>query len=131
MKWGVLGLAVGLLVASSAAWATPPTLDYTTTVKTAVGNGREVDTTFWDPAEDHRFVLQGCIVNANNASITVEFEVSDVDVLPPMRFESTGQKVMGFGSAPLYVSATDAVLTYTVTGSGAWSIMCAGYEEIL
>jgi len=125
----VVGLALLLACFHSPAWALPPHLDYETQTKTATGAGPSTDTALWTPVTGNRFILQGCVVNANNASITVELEVSDVDVIPPMQFESTGTQVVEMGGIPLYVSVEDAVLTYTVTGSGAWSILCVGYEE--
>ena len=124
MRWGLLGL---LIIGMAVAEAVPPTLDYETTTKTATVSAISSDVTLWDPAADHRFVLLGCMINARAAG-TVELEVSDVDVIPPIRFESTGTVVIGFGYAPLYVSAEDAILTYTTT-AGLFSIMCAGYEE--
>lgn len=128
-RWA--GIALSLAVCAAPAFAERPHIDYTTQTKTATGVGTSTaDTALWTPATGNRFHLQGCVVNANNASITAEFEVSDVDVLPPMRFESTGQRVVEGGGVPLYSSVRDAVLTYTITGSGSWSLMCWGYESV-
>ena len=129
MKKQLAGLVLMLALLSPPAWALPPHLDYETQTKTATGTAPSTDTTLWTPVTGNKFILQACWVSANNASITVELEVSDVDVIPPMRFESTGTKVVEMGGAPIYVSTEDAVLTYTVTGTGAYAILCVGYEE--
>ena len=129
MKRRLAAIAAVLVVACAPAWADRPHIDYTTVTKTATGTGTSTaDTALWTPASGTRIVLLGCFFAANNASITVELEVSDVDVIPPVRFESTGRQSVEGGGAPIYVSARDDILRYTVTGSGSWSIMCWGYE---
>lgn len=127
--WTRLGLSLALgLVGIVPVFADRPHLDYTTVTKTATGSGAATDTTLWDPESGKRFFLLGAMVCARNAAITVELEVSDVDVVPPIRFESTGCQVVEAGGGILYESVTDAILTYTVTGSGSWSVLTWGYE---
>lgn len=125
-----LALLGALWMLGGVAWAGPPHGDYTTITNRATGQAPSTaDTALWTPTTGNKFLLQGCLVAANNASVTVELEVSDVDVIPPIRFETTGRQVVESGGAVIYESAQDAVLTYTVTGSGGWSILCWGYEE--
>src|SRR3990167_10867014 len=108
------------------AWADAPHHEYDTQTKTATGTGSSTDATLWDPAAGKRFILFGCVIAMDSAG-TFELEVSDVDVIPPIKFQSTGRIQVWGGAWPIYVSATDAVLTYTVAptnGSSTWSVMC-------
>lgn len=121
-------MAIGLVVPS--AWAELPHREYTTQTKTATTSPdgtTETDVALWTPASGKRFVLQGCTISANNAG-TVELEVSDVDVVPPIHFQTAGARVLSHGGAPIYVSAKDAVLRYTTSVDGEFSLLCTGYE---
>ena len=132
--WLAAGTACWLLVGGLA--AAQDTLHYETQMKTATSPTAQTDAVLWTPTTGNRFVLQGCGVSAI-APVRVEFEVSDVDVIPPIYLESYGMKLVESGGAPLYVSAQNAVLTYTTatfeTGPGVayrdTSVFCWGYEE--
>lgn len=131
MKWMLVWLlSLGFLV-PGLAWADgPPHHQYTTVTKTATGaSSSAADVALWTPTTGNQFLLLGCLLSARNASIQIELEVSDVDVITPVRFETTGSLVVQNGGAVIYESAEDAVLRYTVTGSGEWSIDCWGYEN--
>ena len=103
--------------------------EHTVVNKNATGTGATSAATLWTPTSGNAFYLQGCMASANNASITVRFQVASADVIPPIRFESTGRYSVESGGAVIYESAKDAVLTYTITGGGAWSVLCWGWEE--
>lgn len=111
---------------------------YTTQTNTATSTSAQTDTTLWDPAAGKRFILQG-VMACTDLPVQVEFEVSDADVVPPMYFESYGCQTVQAGGAAIYMSARDAVLTYTTTalfdyngnGIGDYSrvsVMAWGYE---
>ena len=131
-RW-IGGLAlVGLLVAGPA-FADRPTTYYTTQTKSATSTSAQTDATLWTPASGKAFVLQGCFVAAETP-VRVEFEVSDVDVIPPFVMDSYGTALIGGGENPIYTSAVNAVLTYTTVISGLsatypnTSVMCWGFE---
>lgn len=120
-------------------WATPvcadllPTEAYTTITKTDTSTSAQTATTLWTPATGKVFVLQGCVASATNG-ISVRFQVSGVDVIPPMYLPSYGVSQVGGNYAPIYTSSVaDAVLTYTTVKQGAnygsVSVMCWGYER--
>lgn len=130
--WLVVVLA---LVLGDVAWAEKPTNLYLTVTKTSVSSGAQTDTTLWDPPADFRFILQGGLVCSDRAA-SFELEVSNVDVVPPMVVPSDGCVPFGGTEAPIYVGATDAVLTYTTaftgytnTAAGAVSVMVWGWED--
>lgn len=119
----VLGLPV------MAAWAESSITWGKAVVKTAVQSGTATDSTLWSPDAGNRFLLMGCMFSASNAG-TVELEVSDVDVIPPITMASGGTFAVGFGGFPIYESATDAILTYSTSASaGTIRIMCSGWEQ--
>lgn len=89
-----------------------PHHEYTTQTKTATSTTAQTDTTLWTPATGKRFILQGVLVCAT-MSVRVELEVSDVDVIAPVYLDSYGCRTVDASGAALYMSATDAVLTYT------------------
>lgn len=124
----VLGLLALALTAPSA-WATKPTLDYTTSTKNGNTTDAQTDTTLWDPAANYRVVLQGCVASAD-ATQTLEIEVSDVDVLPPIYLAANTSITIAGGFAPIYVGAVDGVLAYTTTTSANTTITCWGWEDI-
>lgn len=129
MKRGLAGVALAVVLLAQTAWAEKPTNWGTPVTKTAVQSGNATDTTLWDPAADNAFVLVGCVFSAS-AVANVELEVSDVDVVPPIYLPSVGTVSIGFGPFPLYRSAVDAVLKYTVLqNSNIVSILCTGWEE--
>ena len=128
---GVCGLALAAPV-----WAdAPPHTSYTTQTKSATVTADSTDTALWTPLSGSRFALQGCKFSSPVAAL-LELEVSDVDVVPPQYLESYGDSQVGGVGAPIYTSATDAVLRYTVTFTGYTpavqderaSLVCWGYE---
>ena len=131
----VLVFIAGVWLASAcgSAWADRPTDHFTPVTKTATATSAQTDTTLWDPEADFRIVLMGCEISAKFAQ-TVELEVSNADVVPPMFFESYGIKSVGNGYAPIYQGAVDGILTYSTTADGhsplaaATAIVCWGYE---
>lgn len=125
----LLAVALSLLCAPGA-WAGPPDAEVTTQTKTVsliISDGAKTDTALWTPTSGNFFVLMGCAFSTKQAG-TVELEVSDADVIPPQHFQTAGKASIGFGAYPLYVSAVDAVLTYTTSVAGEFSILCTGYE---
>lgn len=129
-RWLVLSLLC--LVGASVCSAENPTIWGKPVTKTATvtGNGT-ADTALWTPATGNRIVLMGCIISTS-AAYKVELEVANVDVIPPMGFQSGGPVSIGFGTFPLWMGTADATLDYTVTNAGATastSMVCSGYEE--
>lgn len=127
-------IAVALWVGMGSVAVAQPHLDYQTQTKTATVTGESTDTALWTPLTGSRFALQGCAF-ASSTAADVQLEVSDVDVVPPIYLESYGMKMIGGVGAPIYTSATDDVLRYTVeftdhtnSGTTRLSIMCWGYE---
>lgn len=108
-----------------------PTQAYTTMTKIDTSTTAQSATTLWTPTTGYRFVLQGCLVSSQRA-LKVRFQVSSVDVIPPIYLESYGSQMVGGTYAPIYTSAVDAVLTYTTTTEstsyGSVSVSCWGYE---
>ena len=130
-RWGLAAL---LALASLAVPAWAELYQYDTVTKTATVTTGATDTALWTPATGYRFVVQGCEFSSTVAAL-VELEVSDVDVIPPQYADSYGKWQVGGGEAPIYQSAIDAVLRYTVTFSAYTpapdtrvSIVCWGYE---
>jgi len=124
-----LWLVLGVLALPAPAWAARWLYgQYTPVMKNNNTTDAQTDTTLWDPATDYRFVLQGCAVSAD-ATETVQFEVSDVDVIPPIYLAANTSVLVGGGSAPIYVGAIDAILTYTTTTSANTSVACWGWED--
>ena len=121
-------VAAVLLFVCTSVWADRPHIDYTTVTKTVRGSVAATDTAFWTPASGEKIILMGCAVESDTGGQTIEIEISDIDVIPPQRFESSGLRVISGGGAPIYETARDAVLRYTVSSNGNFSIMCWGYE---
>ena len=132
-RWGMGLLLLGLVGVASTAHADRPSDQFQTITKTATATTAQTDTTLWDPAAGKRIILMGCVISAKFAQ-TVELEVANVDVVPPIYFESFGIRTIGTGDSPVYVGATDAVLTYSTSSAGhspqapTTSIVCWGYE---
>ena len=128
----ILALAVAL--GASPAFAQAPHHDYTTVQKTATALSAQTDATLWTPATGKAFILYGCVISAR-LPVRVELEVSDVDVVPPIYFESNGTVLVGGHGFPIYMSATNAVLTWTTSVEGMSdthdrvSVLCWGYES--
>ena len=134
-------LGFALAIASALlAWVTIVSADnpidtYAPTTKTAtVTVAAQTATTLWAPTSGFRIALMGCTVSTRHAQ-QVRLQVAGVDVVPPMFFESYGVHAVGGGSStPIYVGATDAVLTYTTSAAGhspiepTTSIICWGFE---
>ena len=117
------------LVASPSAWASRWLLgDYLPVTKNENTTDAQTDTTLWDPDAEFRFVLQGCFVSAD-ATQTVEFEVSDVDVIPPVYLAANTSVLIGGGSAPIALGAVDAILKYTTTTSANTTVLCWGWQD--
>lgn len=125
------------LVATIFLWATssfaePPTRDYTTVTKIATATGGVFeDSTLWDPDSGKRIVLLGVFVSSD-VWADIELEVSNVDAVNPIHLESPGSKLIESGGRPIWVSAKDAVLTWsskTLPIQANVSIMVWGYEE--
>lgn len=134
MRKTVLGVvALGLMLAAPV-WADRPSDQFQTITKTATATTAQTDTTLWDPAAGKRIILMGCVISSQFAQ-TVELEVSDVDVVPPLYFESYGIKTLGTGYGPLWEGALDAILTYSTTSTThssiapSTAISCSGYES--
>ena len=106
---------------------------YNVVTKTATSTSSQSATTLWTPATGFRFALQGCFLAAEGP-VRIRLQVSGTDVIPPVVLETYGTATIGTGDSPIYMSATDAVLTYTtvITGLSAsypnTSIVCWGYE---
>ena len=128
-----VGFLLGLvLLGSPPCWADRSTSDYVTVTKSATVTltSFQTDVTLWTPASGNRIHLQGCIFSANRA-MTIELEVSDVDVIPPIQMPSGGVVTVGGADAPIYVGAVDGVLAYTISvNSGSASSLCWGWEGI-
>lgn len=133
LRWTLLAAACGVLLAAGDVRAERPTDLWDTITKTATSTSAQTDTTLWTPPSGKRIALQGCLISATRAT-EVQFEVSDVDVIPPVYMESYGTVLVGGDQTLLYRSAKDAVLTYTTTNTahspsyGSVSVMCWGYE---
>lgn len=131
-KRGVALLGLALVLGAASASAERPDI-WGTKTKTATATSAQTDTALWTPASGKRVALQGCVISATKA-MQVELEVSDVDVVPPIYFDSYGRLTIGGDSTLLYVGDPDAVLTYSTTNSGhsgshgSVSIACWGYE---
>ena len=133
MRWRRLMASVWLTLWTGMAWAEAPHILYETKTKNATSTSTQTDQTLWDPDAGKRFILQGVTI-CSDAAVQVELEVSDADVVPPVYQESYGCKSIGYGAAPIYMSATDAVLTYTTSSAGHSggyrdvSVQAVGYE---
>jgi hypothetical protein len=104
----------------------------TTIYKTDISTSAQTDTTLWDPAANKRIRLRGCMVSADKAAI-VQFEVSNVDVIPPLYLISHGTVSTGPGNPYIWEGLTDEILTYTTTANspayGSVSVLCFGDER--
>lgn len=125
----MLGSLICVLLGGTAQ-ADKPTSYYLTVNKNTDTTDAVTDATLWDPDAGYRFILQGCAVSADAAQ-TVQFEVSDVDVIPPLYLAANGNAQVGIGDAPIYVSAVDAILTYTTTTSANTTVVCWGWQDII
>src|SRR3990167_6073218 len=123
--WGVAAALVVLVAAPAGAFE--PHRSYTTVTKNANTTDAQTDATLWDPAAGKSVALQGCAVSTD-ATETIQVEVSDVDVIPPIYLAANTGMVVTGGYAPIYMGAVDAILTYTTTTSANTSIVCWGYE---
>ena len=119
---------LSLLSMPSSLWADKSTSHYTTINENENTTDAQTDTTLWTPASGFRFILQGCFVSAD-ATQTVEFEVSDVDVIPPIYVAANTSALIGGSHGSIYTSAADAVLKYSTTTSANTSVTCWGYED--
>ena len=129
-----LGLVLSVSLSAHRVWAETAAFEYTTVTKTATVTSDSTDVTLWDPAGGYGFVLQGCDLSSTVAA-SIELEVSDVDVVPPIYMDSYGSHPIGAGNGPIAMGAQDAILTYTVTFTTYTpvrdtrvSILCWGYE---
>jgi len=120
-------VAVCLFAVAGLVEAFEPHRSYTTVTKNGNTTDAQTDTTLWDPAAGKSVALQGCAVSAD-ATETIQVEVSDVDVIPPIYLAANTGMVVTGGYAPIYMGAVDAILTYTTTTSANTSIVCWGYE---
>ena len=132
VTWALLAAACGWLLSAGAVEAERPSDLWTTVTKTSTADSTQTDTTLWTATSGKRIALQGCLVSTNRA-VAVEFEVSDVDVVPPIYLESYGSVLVGGDQTLLYMSAKDATLTYTTTSHSGTaharvSVVCWGYE---
>ena len=132
MYWlGVVGV-VGLCLLPSAS-AQQPHRQFTTVVNTDTASSAQSATTIWTPTSGKMFILQGVMVSAETP-VSVRFQVSGTDVIPPIILDSNGTVVVDASGYALFMSATDAVLTYTTTSTAlslthpTISVMTWGYE---
>src|SRR3990167_901055 len=114
-RWGMGLLLLGLVGVASTAHADRPSDQFQTITKTATATTAQTDTTLWDPAAGKRIILMGCVISAKFAQ-TVELEVANVDVVPPIYFDSYGTIPLGTGYGPLWEGEVDAILTYSTVG---------------
>lgn len=118
----LLGVLLG-----TPAWADRPTDWYTPVTKSDNTTDAQTDKALWTPASGARSVVDGCTVSAD-ATQTIELEVSNADVFPAIYLAANSSVSIGYGSSPLYQSATNGVLAYTTTTSANTTIVCSGYE---
>jgi len=129
----ILTLACVWLWLTGTTAAGPPVDDYQTITKTATATTAQSDTALWTPTTGNYFVLQGCFFSSD-FPVEFDLEVSDVDVIAPVKLESYGNALVGGGEAAIYVSAKDAVLRYSTSSTGlgsltaSTSVTCWGYE---
>ena len=126
----VVVVALALCAAPAAAWADQDQLAHTTIVKRANPTTVQTDSTFWTPASGKAIVLMGCIFSSLESPGTIQLEVSNTDVIPPIVFPTIGTVVVGFGNSPIAMLDNDDVITLTTTtdASASFSILCVGHE---
>ena len=130
-----VGLTLWLVSLTLPVQAERPDLLVTPVVKTATATTAQTATTLWTPASGTRIVLMGCVFSADRAYL-VRLQVSGTDIVAPVYLDTNGTVSVGFGVTPLYVGATNAVITYTTTNagftgaSGNAAITCTGYETL-
>lgn len=124
----VRGLLFFVISYSTIAWADTLPSYRGNRAYTESATGEQTDNPLWTPEAGNRVVLLGCAFSSDTAT-TIELEVSNVDVLPPVYLTVHSNAAIEGSGFPIYRGTADQALDWTSSGPGTATITCWGFED--